>query len=141
MTAEIAHEPRFRNVMIIDDSETDRYIANHYLKKNLIAVNVLSVASAEEALEYLMQFANSVDDLPRFIFLDIRMPVMDGFDFLHEFRLLPKSVHQHCDIIMLSSSWDPQDHERVKNNPHVKKFISKPLTEEELNDLDKLAES
>jgi len=122
---------QFECVMVIDDSDTDRYIAEHYLKKNSIAAKVISKASAMQALEYLGQYSDFIQ-LPRVIFLDIRMPVMDGFDFLDEYEKLSKTVHKNCTIYMLSSSVDPSDHDRIKNNPFVKGFISKPLNKEKL---------
>jgi len=128
-------EYKYHKVMVIDDSDTDLYVAEHYLKKYLFAANVISKLSAMEALEYLSQFAANTAELPSIIFLDIRMPVMDGFDFLDEYEKLPKTVHENCTVVMLSSSADPRDHRRIKNNPFVKKFIIKPLDKEKVQEL------
>src|SRR3954464_9136713 len=129
---ESTQEYKCDKVMVIDDSDSDLYVAEHYLKKYFIAANVISVESAAEGLDYLMQNANSGEELPSIILLDIRMPVMDGFEFLDKYEKLPSSVHEHCTVIMLSSSADPRDHERIKNNPFVKKFINKPLDKEKI---------
>ena len=132
---ESTREYKYDKVMVIDDSDSDLYVAEHYLKKYFIAENVISFESAAEGLDYLMQNANLIEQLPSIIFLDIRMPVMDGFEFLDTYEKLPTSVHEHCTVIMLSSSADPRDHERIKNNSFVKKFISKPLDKEKLQEL------
>lgn len=126
---------RFNKAMIIDDSLTDRYIAEHYLRKCFIAAYVIAQASAIEALEYLKEFADNSDELPEIIFLDIRMPLMDGFEFLSEYEKLPFSVIEHCIVVMVSSTIDPGDHERIKENRFVKKFINKPLNKEKLLEL------
>jgi CheY-like chemotaxis protein len=132
---ESIQEYKYDKVMVIDDSDSDLYVAEHYLKKYFVAANVISAESAMEGLDYLLQYANSVEQLPSIIFLDIRMPVMDGFEFLEKYKKLPSSVHERCTVIMLSSSADPRDHERIKNDPFVKKFINKPLTKEKLQEL------
>ena len=121
--------------MVIDDSGTDRYIAEHYLRKCFIATSIIAHASAIDALEYLKQFADNVNELPEIIFLDIRMPVMDGFEFLAEYEKLPRSVHDFCVVVMVSSSIDPGDHARIKENEFVKKFITKPINREKLIEL------
>jgi CheY-like chemotaxis protein len=131
----------FNKAMIIDDSNTDRYIAEHYLRKCFIAAHVIAHASAIDALEYLKEFADRLNELPQIIFLDIRMPLMDGFEFLAEYEKLSPSTHQHCTVVMMSSSIDPGDHQRIKENPFVKKFINKPLNREKLLELSSLAKT
>ena len=82
---ESTQEYKYDKVMVIDDSDSDLYVAEHYLKKYFVAANVISVESAAEGLNYLMKNVNSLEQLPSIIFLDIRMPVMDGFEFLEEY--------------------------------------------------------
>jgi CheY-like chemotaxis protein len=129
---------RFNKAMIIDDSGTDRYIAEHYLRKFFIAATVITYPSGIDALDYLKQFAGNLEELPQLIFLDIRMPLMDGFEFLSEYEKLPPSVHEYCTLIMISSSIDPEDHARISANSFVKKFINKPLNKEKLLELSAL---
>ena len=64
------------------------------------------------------------------IFLDIRMPVMDGFGFLAEYEKLPTTVTQHCKLYMLSSSENKDDINRAKANAYVVDYIVKPVQEE-----------
>ena len=121
--------------MIIDDTEIDRFIAQRFLKKYFFAEEVIVQDSAESALDYLKKCEFNVAALPQFIFLDIRMPEMDGFGFLAEYEKLPSAIKSKCIIMMLSSSLSPDDHERVKNIRYVSGFISKPLDAEKLNEV------
>ena len=115
------------SILLIDDNDIDNFIATKIIDKLEIAKQVISKTSAEDALEYLNLCVKNFT-LPEIILLDIRMPSMDGFDFLREFAKFPPTVHAACNIFILSSSVDSRDIERVKKNPHVQSFITKPLT-------------
>jgi CheY-like chemotaxis protein len=123
----------YKKVMVIDDNEIDRYVANHTMKKNSFAEQIVVKESAKAALEYLRSLENTPAELPNIIFLDIRMPEMDGFGFLEEFDKLPAVIQDNCKIMMLSTSLDLGDHERAKKNPHVDRFLNKPIDKDKLH--------
>jgi CheY-like chemotaxis protein len=70
--------------------------------------------------------------------LDINMPVMDGWEFLDEFNLLPKDALKECSVIMHTSSIDPRDIERAKTYSVVIDYITKPLTIQAMSKIFKL---
>ncbi len=117
----------FKKVLVVDDSETDRYVANRILQRYQFAEEIILKESANKALEYLLSLESLPDQLPQFIFLDIRMPEMDGFGFLDEYAKLPESIKSNCVILMLSTSLDSADHQLAKSNPFVNRFLNKPL--------------
>ena len=129
----------YKKVMVIDDSETDRYVASYNIKRHGFAEEVIVKEAAMDALEYLRSVVNTPEELPQFIFLDIRMPEMDGFDFLKEYEKLPEVIQKKCIIMMLSSSLDPEDYERAASSKFVNGFLSKPLDKEKLNELKALS--
>jgi CheY-like chemotaxis protein len=123
----INDSPLYKRVMVIDDNLVDRYVARRNLLKYSFAEEIIEKGSANMALEFLRSLEGSGELLPQFIFLDIRMPEMDGFDFLEEYQKLSDSIKLNCVVIMLSTSLNPNDIERVKMNKYVKRFINKPL--------------
>lgn len=118
-------------VMLIDDNPMENMVHRKLMDANGFSNKIHAFESAEESLKFLK--TASKEDLPQVIFLDIIMPVMDGFQFLDEFSKLSEEVHKNCKIILLSSSDSFKDLNRANKNKFVKKFLNKPLTAEMLN--------
>lgn len=129
-------ESRPRIAMVIDDNNIDVQIARTLIKVSNFADQVISEWSAVDALKFLKENEAQPERLPEVIFLDIRMPEMDGFGFLSEYHKLGQDIRQNVRIVMLSSSSDPEDVKQSEDNVDVYKFISKPLSVKDLNGLD-----
>jgi CheY-like chemotaxis protein len=117
-----------RHILLIDDNEIDNYITKQLLTKHRVAESITTKQSAMDALEYLNSLMVQSQSFPEVIFLDISMPEMDGFGFLNVYDSYPELIKTGCSIIMLSSSQNPDDINKAKNNPYVRKYIQKPLT-------------
>jgi CheY-like chemotaxis protein len=116
--------------MLVDDSEIDIFINKKILEGNHFSRDILSTTSPREALDMLQNLRNG--NVPDLIFLDLNMPVIDGFRFLSEFTNLPKSVRDQIGIIVLTSSENDVDRFMAAQSNSVIEYISKPLTDEKL---------
>jgi len=125
--------------MLIDDNEIDNLINQKMIEAAAITENIYTHTGAKSAIEFLknmekMDVADKV--LPDVIFLDIDMPLMDGFQFLDEFANLSQLTRKKCKIIMLTSSINPQDFNRAKKYENVKLYLNKPLSHDSIMKID-----
>lgn len=112
-------------VLLVEDDEV----------ANFIAVKILTgmgVISPEIALNGKLALSKVAGKSPDLIFLDINMPVMNGFDFLAEVQ--KEKLCPNTKIVMLSSSINPHDKEKSASFPHVVDYIEKPLTSEKVEE-------
>ena len=122
-------------VMLVDDNDTDNFISKRIIEITKFASRVEVKSSGKGALDYLKENQSKPEDLPNIIFLDINMPIVDGFVFLYEFEKFNEVVRNKCKVIILSSSDNKRDIDKIVNNNHVIKFITKPLTEVALDEI------
>lgn len=126
---------KYKKTLLIDDNFIDNMINQKILNASDFAEEVVVKQSCESAIDYLQSLVNNNEALPEVIFLDIRMPIKTGFDFLVEFQDVQSSDKETVKIVMLSSSLDPSDHKKVIEFKNVTEFLGKPLTSELLKNI------
>ncbi|MFI8606563.1 response regulator [Cellulophaga baltica] len=110
-------------ILLVEDDEITNYITTTKLK-NIGFENVDAVLNGELALEYLAK------EQPNLIFLDVNMPVMDGFEFLDSEEV--KNQYSGIPIVLLTSSSRPKDKEMASRYSNVIEYLEKPLNYEKM---------
>jgi len=116
-------------VFLIDDDNIYQFTARKILESTGLAKEIQSFYNGRDALRYLTEQKNlGADALPDVIFLDINMPVMNGWEFLEEYHNLVGEFPKPVVVYVVSSSIDSYDIKKSKQYRAVTDYIVKPVT-------------
>lgn len=116
------------NVCLIDDDKIYQFTARKILESTGLARNILSFYNGSEAICFFREkLIKEQDQLPDVIFLDINMPVMNGWQFLEEYHKINGTFKKSITIYVVSSSVDDCDIQRSKEFTGVTDYIVKPI--------------
>ncbi len=121
--------PKFKHVCIIDDDHIYTFTTRKIMEKGDFAGYIEIFKNGKEALAALKPRVESNTNVPEIIFLDLNMPIMDGWQFLDEF-MTPNT--QKIIIYIVTSSIDPADMDKAKQYSLVTNYVVKPITPERL---------
>ena len=109
----------YQQILLIDDNDVDNYLSQHVINRCYFAEKTNICTTGLEALNYIKNRLHDISLLPDVIFLDLNMPVVDGFIFLFEWEDFPQEVKEKCKIVVLSSMLDTEIIDKVSKNHYV----------------------
>ena len=116
-------------ILLVDDDLAINFLHKRIVTKSEIGESVIALYNGVEALKNLEDLNHSLfENDSVFIFLDLNMPIMDGWEFLDSYKHIHKDLNYQCKIFVLSSSINPDDIQKAKKNSHVSEYFSKPLS-------------
>lgn len=123
---------KLKNVLIIDDNDATNHFHQRLIEKLYPEINVYLTENGKEGLDYFI----AAEEKPSLIFLDLNMPIMDGFEFLGVLSAyIPLEQQQKTLIAILSSSDEVVDKNRTKAlYPNIS-FNPKPLSKNKLSEI------
>ena len=122
-------------ICIIDDDEVYQFSVTRTIKAEKLAKKILVFSDGEEAIQFLINNVANNENVPDVIFLDLNMPIMDGWQFLEEYVRIKPRIGKKITIYMVSSSVDPIDLERARKISELSDYIIKPVSPEKLKDI------
>ena len=121
-------------ILLVDDDEITNFVHESVILDLDAAQKIVTAHNGQEALDIIRQGGPWPDDCPTLIFLDINMPVMNGFEFLEAYQQLEEKRRQSIIVVMLTSSLNPGDIQHAEE-AGVADFVSKPLTPSKLKEV------
>lgn len=123
-----------KDVLLVDDDQICNLISSKTLEKLGYINEIHTALNGKEAINLFNDYYKRARTVPDLILLDLNMPIMDGFTFLEAFNNLNIPNKDQVKIIIVTSSQNPDDERRIRQLG-VKHFLSKPVTEDKLNEI------
>lgn len=128
-----------KKILCINDNELTLFIQKQVLSKSGLSEEIITITDGKSGLDYCKKLIrennDSADSYPGLIFLDLYMPVMDGWQFLDHFSKEIQPYFINTKIIITSYSIDESDSERAKQYPFVIDFLTNSLSTAYLQNL------
>ena len=127
---------KLNTILLIDDDLTINYLHNRLIKKLAIAEHIILAKNGIEGITAFLELNERLHaSETAVIFLDLNMPIMNGWEFLEKLSKAKNEITLQYKIYILSSTINPDDKKKAKSHALVSGFLSKPLTKEHLEQL------
>ncbi|OIP45226.1 MAG: hypothetical protein AUK46_12990 [Flavobacteriaceae bacterium CG2_30_31_66] len=121
--------------ILIDDDAISNMLSEIIIEDEFPDAQIISFTDPKQGIQFFESEFSESSINKTFLFLDINMPLMSGWEFLESLKEKKIEMKNNVFIYMLSSSVNPNDVKKAKLNPNVVDFLEKPLIDEFLKQL------
>ncbi|WP_339707529.1 response regulator [uncultured Kriegella sp.] len=126
---------RIESTCIIDDDPIFVYGTKRVMREVDFCNEIMVFENGQDAIDALTEMVEQHKELPEIIFVDLNMPIMNGWEFLEDFVKIPNKSREEVTVYIISSSVDPRDLERIKSYKVVNNYILKPISTNDLEEI------
>lgn len=126
---------KMRKIAVIDDDEVFQLIIRKQIEMKNIECEIMNFFNGQEAIDFFRNLDTDSDKTPDLVMLDVNMPVKDGWGFLEDYAQISAEIKDKVNLYMVTSSVIQSDIDRAGDNQDIVGFVSKPLTNEKLDEI------
>ncbi|WP_186292767.1 response regulator [Mucilaginibacter corticis] len=123
-----------KTLLVLDDDDLFHRILTFANKPNFFH-HIYHHFEVEALIDYLSLNKQLAANLPDVIFVDLSIPVNDGWNFLNTYEEIRASLCKEINVYILTASVRKSDRERASGYTFVKQFISKPFTMDQFREI------
>lgn len=121
---------KLSSILLVDDDEASNFLHSIFINKLDIDIEVNSALNGQEALDFILDRGMEQLKFPCMVMLDLRMPVMDGWQFMKAYEeQVPQEVKDQITIVLVTISDNQEDKDRAITNEYITDFSQKPLSD------------
>jgi len=121
---------KLKSILLIDDDVASNFLHSIFINKLDLDININTALNGQEGLDFILGKGHEALELPCMVMLDLRMPVMDGWQFMKAYEeLVPAEIKEQITIVLVTISDSQEDKDKANTNNHIADFSQKPLSD------------
>ncbi|MFT6934498.1 MAG: CheY-like chemotaxis protein [Maribacter sp.] len=119
-----------KSILLVDDDEASNFLHSIFINKLETEIQINTATNGQEALDFILSKGQDSLALPCMVMLDLKMPIVDGWEFLRMYdEQVSKELKEQLMIVLVTISDNQEDKDRATNNHHIVDFEQKPLSD------------